>query len=135
MLVGCPVAYPEHFRVNDTEIYTTPEKTPQEMPVRRSESPVKPPRVVTMNVSAYTIADDECGKGDGVTASGIVGKPFLSCASDDLPIGTHVRINGKIWIVHDRFGGGYRNRLDLLMETKEQCFSFGRRYINVEVLD
>lgn len=88
-----------------------------------------------MNVSAYTVSSDECNKGDGVTASGEIGTPYLTCACDSLPFGTKLLIDGQIWIVQDRFGGGYSNRVDLMMETKEQCFAFGRRDIEVEILN
>lgn len=93
-------------------------------------------RKVVMNVSAYTPDDDENGGYPyGVTASGITGTPHLTCASDDLPFGTRVKVHGRVYIVQDRFGGGYTNRLDLMMETKEQCYNFGRQYIEVEILD
>ena len=91
-------------------------------------------RKVTMEVSAYTASDDECGNARNVTASGQHGVPFLTCASDDLPFGTRVRVHGREYIVMDRFGGGYTNRLDLMMETKSQCFEFGRQYVTVEII-
>ena len=52
-----------------------------------------------------------------------------------LPFGTLLRVNGRIYEVMDRFGGGYSNRLDLMMETKEQCFSFGRQWVDVEIVE
>lgn len=125
LLLGSPTVYPEHFQVYDTEIYTTPSK----------EKAEKQRRIVRMNVSAYTKSSDECSKGDGVTASGIVGTPFKTCASDVLPFGTKVIVNGKTWVVQDRFGGGYSNRLDLMMCTKEQCFNFGRQWLDVEIIE
>ena len=94
--------------------------------------PPKPPKIVHMEVTAYTVEE---GNGDGITASGVVGTPFYTVACDSLPIGTKLRINGEIWEVQDRFGGGYGDRLDLLMETKEQCFDFGRQWIDVEIIE
>lgn len=92
-------------------------------------------RKVTMEVSAYTASDDECGNTRNITASGQQGIPFLTCASDDLPFGTKVIVHGREYVVMDRFGGGYTNRLDLMMETKSQCFEFGRQYITVEIIE
>lgn len=120
------------------EIYAAPQETIVEevtLDIEPKSEPQKQPRIVTMNVSAYTATSDECGKGDGVTASGVEGTPFLTCAADDLPFGTRLRINGQIWIVQDRFGGGYADRVDLMMETKDQCFDWGRQYIEVEILE
>lgn len=125
MLIWNPVTSSGHFHVDNTEIYATPEVI----------EPEHRPRVIRMNVSAYTKDSDECGKNDNVTASGRYGIPFYTAASDDLPFGTLLRVNGRIYEVMDRFGGGYSNRLDLMMETKEQCFSFGRQYIDVEIVE
>ncbi len=94
--------------------------------------PPKKPRIVRMEVTAYTVEE---GNGDGITASGVAGTPYYTVACDSLPFGTRLRINGEIWEVQDRFGGGHGNRLDLLMDTKAQCFDFGRQYIDVEILD
>lgn len=125
MLIWNPTTSSGHFHVDGTEIYATPD-------VIESEHR---PRIIRMNVSAYTKDSDECGKNDNVTASGRYGIPFYTAASDDLPFGTLLRVNGRIYEVMDRFGGGYSNRLDLMMETKEQCFAFGRQYIDVEILE
>ena len=127
LFVGNPSAAPGTFHVSNTEIYATPE-----LPPAVAEKVEKKPTVITMNVSAYTVAE---GNGDGLTASGVEGTPFYTCAADDLPFGTILRIDGKIWVVQDRFGGGYENRIDLLMETTEQCFSFGRQWIPVEIIE
>ena len=124
MLTWNPTISSGHFHIDNTEIYATPEIQPK-----------KQPRIIRMNVSAYTKDSDECGKNDNVTASGRYGIPFYTAASDDLPFGTLLRVNGRIYEVMDRFGGGYSNRLDLMMETKEQCFSFGRQYIDVEIVE
>ena len=127
MFAGIPSAAPGTFHVANTEIHAAPESPPAS--VQKEETK---PRVITMNVSAYTVAE---GNGDGLTASGVEGTPFYTCAADDLPFGTKLLIDGKIWVVQDRFGGGYENRIDLLMETTEQCFSFGRQWIPVEIIE
>lgn len=55
-------------------------------------------------------------------------------ASDDLPFGTRVVINGRTYVVKDRFGGGYSNAIDIWMPSYEDAIKFGRQYITVEVL-
>lgn len=55
-------------------------------------------------------------------------------ASDDLPFGTRVIINGRTYVVKDRFGGGYSNAIDIWMPSYEDAIEFGRQYITVEVL-
>ena len=78
----------------------------------------------TMNVSAY------CDQ--GYTASGAwVSEGMV--ASDDLPLGTTVIINGVRYVVADRFGGGYTDRLDIFMPSYDDCINFGRQYIDVYV--
>lgn len=115
--------------------YRAEAKPMKEYPVVELKPPPAPPRkprIVRMEVTAYTVEE---GNGDGLTASGVVGTPYYTCASDDLPIGTKLRINGEIWEVQDRFGGGHCNRLDLLMDTKAHCYEWGRKFIDVEIIE
>lgn len=78
----------------------------------------------TMEVSAY------CDQ--GYTASGEwVQEGFA--ASDDLPLGTVVIVNGVSYIVMDRFGGGYADHLDLYMPSYDAAIAFGRQVLDVYV--
>ena len=68
----------------------------------------------------------------GYTASGeYVSEGMV--ASDDLPIGTTVIINGESYIVADRFGGGYSGRLDIYMPSYDDCVEFGVQTLDVYV--
>ncbi len=87
---------------------------------------------VKMNVSAYTASIEECGKDDGIGAYGVKMQIGM-VASDDLPQGTWVEIKGKYYVVQDRFGGGYKNRIDIYMEDYREAIHFGRQYIIVKV--
>lgn len=87
-------------------------------------------------VTAYTASADECGgKTDGITASGEKAKEGVSISADNLPFYTKVLINGKIYTVHDRFGGDYQNRIDIYMQTKEEAVAFGRQQLKVVILE
>lgn len=78
----------------------------------------------TMTVTAY------CDQ--GYTASGEhVSEGMV--ASDDLPIGTTVIINGESYVVADRFGGGYSDRLDIYMPSYDDCVEFGVQTLDVYV--
>lgn len=83
-------------------------------------------RTVTMNVSAYTWTGNVMANGE-YPYEGVV-------ASDDLPLGTKVKVNGRIYVVKDRFGGGYTNRLDIYMDSYQRAINFGRQYLHVEIL-
>ena len=78
----------------------------------------------TMNVSAY------CDQ--GYTASGEWVREGI-VASDDLPFGTVVVINGIRYVVADRFGGGYSDRIDIFMPSYDDCINFGRQTIDVYI--
>lgn len=96
---------------------------------------IKFPVYVLMLVTAYTASPDECGKADGIMANGERAVAGVHCAADHLPFGTRIRLpDGSERIVGDRFGGGYTDRLDLFMETKEEAIEFGRRWMFVEVI-
>ena len=99
-----------------------------------AEEIIEEPVRYIANVSWYTAADDECGKSDGITASGEMAVAGVTVAADDLPLGTIVRINGHDYIVQDRFGGSYRNRIDIYCDSKEEAFKNGRQYLEVEIV-
>ena len=78
--------------------------------------------------TAYSASFDECGKTDGITASGNKAVEGETIAADDLPLGTKVEIEGHIYTVHDRFGGGYKGRIDIYKEKKSDCIRFGKQF-------
>ena len=78
--------------------------------------------------TAYSASFDECGKTDGITASGNKAVEGKTIAADDLPLGTKVEIEGHIYTVHDRFGGGYKGRIDIYKEKKSDCIRFGKQF-------
>lgn len=79
-----------------------------------------------MEVSAYTHSG-------GVMANGQY--PYVGAvASDDLPLGTTVIINGYTYVVADRFGGGYTDMIDIFVDSEEEAAQFGRQYLDVTVV-
>lgn len=79
-----------------------------------------------MEVSAYTHSG-------GVMANGQY--PYVGAvASDDLPLGTTVIINGYTYVVADRFGGGYTDMIDIFVDTEDEAIQFGRQYLDVTVV-
>jgi 3D (Asp-Asp-Asp) domain-containing protein len=98
------------------------------------EKKLKYTEVIT-EVTAYTASIEECGKDDGITASGIKAIEGITIAADDLPFGTKVEIDGQIFVVHDRFGGNYRNRIDIYMVDVSRAWEFGRHRKIVKILE
>lgn len=92
------------------------------------EEPADVSQVFVANVSWYT-------SDSGITASGKVAVAGRTVAADHLPLGTRLRINGNEYVVEDRFGGGYTDRVDIFCDSKEEAFANGRQYLTVEVLD
>ena len=81
--------------------------------------------VVTLDASAYFHTGNP-------TASGVM--PQVGhCAVDKIngqwiPFGTVIKTeDGRTLVVTDRFGGSYNNRLDIFMESEDECWQFGRR--------
>lgn len=80
-----------------------------------------------LNISAY------CETGNP-TASGVWPIAGVTCAADHLPFGTRITLpDGSVWVVQDRFGGGYRDRLDIFMDSEAECWEFGRRWLKCKV--
>ena len=87
--------------------------------------------VVTLNCSAYTHSNNP-------TASGVM--PQVGhCAVDKIngqwiPFGTIIKTeDGRTLVVTDRFGGGYDNRLDIFMNSEQECWQFGRQWLKCKV--
>ncbi|PWM76706.1 MAG: hypothetical protein DBY32_11315 [Phascolarctobacterium sp.] len=93
------------------------------------------PLLLIVTCTAYTASYDECGKTDGITASGVKATQGRTVAADDLPFGTKVIIDGHTYTVDDRFGGGYKNRIDIYMNNKEDAYKFGRQVKVVQVIE
>jgi 3D (Asp-Asp-Asp) domain-containing protein len=104
-------------------------------PTTESQLKEKTPKKIIANCSGYTAAPDECGGNDtGITASGKKAVEGVTVAMDDVPLGTKIRINGHEYIVEDRFGGGYTNRVDIFFNNKADALYFGRQNLEVEIL-
>ena len=87
--------------------------------------------VVTLQCTAYTHSNNP-------TASGVM--PQVGhCAVDKIngqwiPFGTRITTeDGRVLTVTDRFGDGRSNCLDIFMETEQECWEWGRRYVECKV--
>ncbi len=89
-----------------------------------------------INASAYTAAADECGKSDGITASGkkVAEGRTLACPRG-YSFGTKIEIDGmRTYVCEDRGGAIKGNHFDIYMHTKKQAFAFGRRNLIARVV-
>jgi 3D (Asp-Asp-Asp) domain-containing protein len=96
-----------------------------------------PKEKFTINASAYTAAADECGKSNGITASGlkVAEKRTLACPAS-FPFGAKISIEGMgEFRCEDRGGAIKGNKIDIYMETKKEAFAFGRRNLMAEVIE
>ena len=102
------------------------------------------PIVTTVNASAYTAST--CGKapgssGYGITSSGARASAWCTVAAGrGYPIGTIIYIpyfankpNGGWFIVQDRGGAISNNKLDIYMNTYNDCINFGRKNLQVYI--
>lgn len=90
-----------------------------------------------VNASAYTAAADECGKSDGITASGLRVKENRTLACPKAyPFGTKINIEGVGMLVCEDRGGAIRgNHVDIYVETKGKALAFGRQNLLAEVVE
>lgn len=96
-----------------------------------------PKEKFVVNASAYTAAADECGKSNGITASGlkVAEKRTLACPAS-FPFGTKLSIDGMgEFRCEDRGGAIKGNKVDIYMETKSEAFAFGRRNLLAEIIE
>lgn len=122
-----------------------PVKTPEEIKNEKILSRWKDKQIeanfpsgkFTINASAYTASVDECGKSDGITASGLRVKEnrTLACPPQ-YAFGTKIKIDGYgIYTCEDRGGAIKGSKFDIYMKTKSEAFAFGRRNLMAEVIN
>lgn len=87
---------------------------------------------ITMNASAYT-----CEGYTGVTASGRTAqRGVVAVDTSVIPMGTKLYIEGYGYAVAGDTGGAIKgNKVDLYMDTVKECLNFGRRNVDVYVLN
>ncbi len=120
-----------------TTARTAPVSTPNSKTLASKVEGITP-EVKTLNASAYTAST--CGKipgtsGYGRTASGAMASAWYTVAAGKgYPIGTIIYIpyfknqpNGGWFVVQDRGGAISNNKIDIYMNTYNECISFGRR--------
>lgn len=121
------------------EVKTLEEIQNEKILARWEESRKKanlPKEKFLVNASAYTAAADECGKSDGITASGLKVKENRTLACPKAyPFGTKINIEGIGTLVCEDRGGAIKgNHVDVYVETKGKAFAFGRQNLLAEVV-
>lgn len=72
-----------------------------------------------------------CGKSNGITASGKKAQEGITVASNSLPLGTKISIDGHVYTVQDR-GGMASNVIDIFVSSHQKALNLGVKY-NVPV--
>lgn len=86
-------------------------------------------RIMHVTCTAYTA-------GDGMTPGTVMANGekvhYGAVACNFLPLGTKIRIDGEVYTVKDRCG--HSDRIDIYMNSLDECYQFGIRTKQVEVL-
>lgn len=134
ILIQAPYNYPGYEPVK------TPDELKREAMAEKYKNLIAsanfPQGKFVLNASAYTAAADECGKSNGITASGVkvMENRTLACPPQ-YPFGTKIQIDGMgTYVCEDRGGAIKGNHVDIYMETKSQAFAFGRRNLVAEIV-
>ena len=87
-------------------------------------------------VSAYTNSPDETDSDNMITASGEIARGNIVACPSRYKFGTKIKIKDKVFICEDRMNVRYRdgNFFDILVETKNEAYNWGRQKIVVSVL-
>lgn len=96
---------------------------------------IEPAEIILAEVSAYTNSPDETDADNMITASGKVAEGNIVACPSRFNFGTKVEINGKIYVCEDRMNARYRDGdyFDILVETKEEAYNWGRRTVEVSI--
>ena len=124
------------------------EKGTKELVVTTSRGDTRYRRKVAMTATAYDLSYESTGKSPGhkhygLTASGTHVRPGVVAVDPKvIPLGTKLYIESLdgtkdygFAVAEDTGGAIKGNKIDLFFNTKAECYSFGRRKVNVYVLD
>ena len=102
--------------------------------VETSRGSMRYNRMVMMEASAYLPTD---GNGAGITATGITARHGIVAVDPNvIPLGTRVYVPGYgVALAADTGGAIVGKKIDLCMEDYGQAMGFGRRPVEVYVLD
>lgn len=102
--------------------------------VETSRGTMRFSRVETMQATAYLPTD---GSAEGITATGIKARHGIVAVDPDIiPLGTKVYVQGYgVALAADVGGAIVGHKIDLCMEDYSEAMRFGRRSVQVYVLD
>lgn len=86
-----------------------------------------------METTAYNATVEQCGKADGITASGTYVTEGRTVACNDFPFGTKLLIGENVYVVEDRCG--YDNVVDIYFDDHRDAMSWGKRVMEVTVVE
>jgi 3D (Asp-Asp-Asp) domain-containing protein len=90
------------------------------------------PRIVLLEVTAYTASQEECGKSDGITASGVRAQESHVAAPLSVPFGAKIYSPKHGWLtVTDRGGAIHGRRLDVYVPEVSAAKKWGRQRIPI----
>ena len=117
------------YKTNSLEKELMEKELEEKKPQETSNNEQNRKQVISCYVTAYTVGDaytpsDTMATGEKVHVGAV--------ASYDLPLGTKVRIDGVVYTVKDRCG--VPNTIDIYMNSMQECMSFGKKYMEVEIL-
>ena len=135
---SCKLWLEEVEEVEKTE--STSEKVTNEKSISKNSSRngnVR--RTITVEATAYTGSAEENGGWANMTSTGAVPREGRTIAVDPrvIPYGTRVYIPalGGTYVAEDCGGAIKGNRIDIFMNTSSKCNSWGRRHIEVQILE
>ncbi len=84
-------------------------------------------------ITAYSSTPDQTDDTPFITASGQMVRDGI-IATNELPMGTSVKIDGKVYEVQDRTNSRYAYRYDIWFPTRQEALDYGRQVKEV-ILD
>ena len=87
--------------------------------------------LIEMEVTAYTTSYEDCGKIDGITASGTNVRYGVIASPPEIDFGTEIIIGDSKFVVEDRGGAIVKKdnvyAIDMWLPTSKECEQFGRQ--------
>jgi len=123
--------------INTATSITTATAPTLEVALAQSEEPAPIRQEVRAEVSAYTSDPGETDDDPLTMASGKQVYAGAAACPSRYPFGTRIEVDGATYTCEDRMNARYRsgNYFDLWVETKAEAYQWGRRTINVRIIN
>ncbi|MBR1647608.1 MAG: peptidoglycan-binding protein [Selenomonadaceae bacterium] len=118
----------------DSEVKTVVEYTPEKNNSNGDEDVPQFSRIVRVEATAYSRFED--GMSNYTARGNFCQRGIIAVDPNFIPLGTRVYIPGYGYAIADDVGGAIvGNIIDVAFDSVEECYQWGRQYLDIYIID